>query len=84
MKFSLHEEIYIAECRELRGYRIGGMADGKTARIANFGTAEKPEWRIGGPGSEWVGSYETAYQALCALMVGQGQLCLQYNHGGPK
>jgi hypothetical protein len=53
-------------------YRVGGMPDGRTARIANFGAPNCDDWqimRINGDNtqSEWTGHYESAEDALAAL-----------------
>ena len=54
------------------GYRVGGMPDGKTARIANFGAPNRADWRImrinvDNTQSEWTGNFESVDAALAAL-----------------
>lgn len=45
---TLHPDAWIREgsefaCGEVVGYRVGGMADGETARIANFGAPNRDD-----------------------------------------
>ncbi len=53
-------------------YRVSGMPDGKTAKIANFRAPNRNDnWRImrieGGQETEWTGHYESLEEALGAL-----------------
>lgn len=64
MMFILHDEVY--EGRP--GYRVGGLPDGTTARIAYFGS----EWRVmrvvdDSRPADWSGHYASAEDALAAL-----------------
>lgn len=67
--FTLHEE------RDLTlgflSYRVGGLPDGKTARIANFGDSLKNDWRIAriehAQKTDWTGHYESVEDALAAI-----------------
>jgi len=57
---------------QVTGYRVGGMADGSTARIANFGAPARNDWRImrinaDNTQSGRTGSYESVEEALEAL-----------------
>ena len=57
---------------ELGGYRVGGMPDGTTARIANFGAPIRNDWRImrikyDNTHTGWSGHYENVEEALAAL-----------------
>ncbi len=51
------------------------MPDGKTARIADCGTADRSDWRImrldasGNAETGWFGNYESSYAALEELQV---------------
>jgi hypothetical protein len=74
---TLHEDQWLgwgpnlAEA-EVSGYRVGGMADGSTARIANFGAPDRNDWRImrinaDNTQSGWTGHYESAEEALASL-----------------
>lgn len=79
MKFSftLHEDAWLREGRvaaggQVTGYRVGGMPDGRTARIANFGAPNRNDWRImrinaDNTQSDWSGNYESVEDALAAL-----------------
>jgi len=55
------------------GYRVGGMPDGRTARIANFGAPNRDAWRIMriNPDGTQVGwsscDYRSVEDALAAL-----------------
>jgi hypothetical protein len=49
--FTLHEDAWFRDedvfaNGQVTGYRVGGMPDGKTARIANFGAPNRNDWRI--------------------------------------
>src|SRR5204863_9509675 len=75
--FTLHEDAWVREGAvyaggQVIGYRVGGMPDGKTARIANFGAPNRNDWRImrvnaDNPQSDWTGHYESVEDALAAL-----------------
>lgn len=73
--FTLHEDAWfrnIPESKQVIGYRVGGMPDGSTARIANFGAPARNDWRImwvnpDNSQSDWIGHYESAEEALSAL-----------------
>jgi hypothetical protein len=54
------------------GYRVGGLPDGTTARIANCGAPGKDDWqimRINGDNTQtdWTGHYESVEDALAAM-----------------
>ena len=56
----------------ITGYRVGGMPDGKWARIANFGAPKRDEWRImrinaDNTQSDWTEPYDSAEDALAVL-----------------
>jgi hypothetical protein len=75
--FILHEDGWLRNVPELArggviGYRVGGMPDGKTARLANFGAPSHDDWRImrmdsGNTQTVWTGHYESFEEALAAL-----------------
>ncbi len=75
--FTLHEDASfrdrsIPESNQVIGYRVGGMPDGTTARIANFGAPIRNDWRIMRINSDdthtgWTGHYEDVEEALAAL-----------------
>ena len=53
------------------GYRVGGMSDGGTARIANFGAPNRNDWQIlrinaDNTQNDWTGHYESFEDALTA------------------
>lgn len=57
---------------EIVAYRVGGLPDGTTARIANFGAPKGNDWRImrinaDNTQTAWIGHYESAEDALAAL-----------------
>lgn len=74
---TLHPDMWIREGSEygvgaVTGYRVGGMHDGTTARIANFGARHHDDWRvmrISGDNSQthWTGNYESLEAALADL-----------------
>jgi hypothetical protein len=74
---TLHEDQWLRDgpvfaSGEVTGYRVGGMPNGKTARIANFGAPNRNDWRIirinaDNTSSDWTGSYESIDEALAAL-----------------
>jgi hypothetical protein len=78
--FTLHEDTWFRHGPLYAGgqvivYRVGGMPDGTTARIANFGTSGKDDWRImringDNTQSKWTGHYESVEDALAALQQG--------------
>ncbi len=74
---TLHEDAWLRDgpifaSGQVTGYRVGGMADGRTARIANFGAPSRNDWRImhinsDNTQSTWTGHYENVEEALAAL-----------------
>jgi hypothetical protein len=74
---TLHEDAWLSDgpvfaSGRVTGYRVGGMPDGRTARIANFGAPSRNDWRImrinpDNTQSGWTGHYENADEALVAL-----------------
>jgi len=49
--FTLHEDAWLRDgpifaSGQAIGYRVGGMPNGGTARIANFGAPNRNDWRI--------------------------------------
>jgi len=75
--FTLHEDAWFRDGSvyaggQAIGYRVGGMPDGKTARIANFGAPNGNDWRImrinaDSTQSDWTGHYTSIEDALDAL-----------------
>jgi hypothetical protein len=75
--FTLHEDAWLGDGpfladRQVVGYRVGGMPDGKTARIANFGAPYRNDWRIMRINadktiSDWTGHHESVEDALAEL-----------------
>src|SRR6266436_2146151 len=75
--FTLHEDAWLRDgpvfaAGQVIGYRVGGMPDGTTARIANFGAPNRNDWRIlrinrDNTQGEWTGHYESVDDALAAL-----------------
>jgi len=75
--FTLHEDAWLCDGPvyadgQIIGYRVGGMPDGKTARIANFGAPNRSDWRImrinaDNTQADWAGHYESIEDALAAL-----------------
>ena len=75
--FTLHEDAWLRDgpvyaSGQAIGYRIGGMPDGKTARIVNFGAPNGNDWRImringDNTQSNWSGHYKSLDDALAAL-----------------
>jgi hypothetical protein len=75
--FTLHEDAWFRDedvfaDGQVTGYRVGGMPDGKTARIANFGAPNRNDWRImringDNTRTDWFGHYESVDDALAAL-----------------
>ncbi len=77
LTFTLHEDAWVRKdsifaSGEVFGYRVGGMADGTTARIANFGAPNRNDWRImrinaDNTQTDWTGHYGSVEDALTAL-----------------
>ena len=75
--FTLHEDEWLRDgpvygSGQVTGYRVGGMPDGKTARIGNFGAPTGNDWRIMRINADntqtgWTGHYESVEDALAAL-----------------
>ncbi len=74
--FTLHEDASLSDRSSDRsqvvGYRVGGMPDGKTARIANFGAPNHDDWRVmridvDGRQTPWTGHFNSLEDALAAL-----------------
>jgi len=75
--FTLHEDAWFRDeaffaNSQVTGYRVGGMPDGRTARIANFGAPNRNDWRIMRINSDntqanWFGHYGSVDEALAAL-----------------
>jgi hypothetical protein len=75
--FTLHEDAWLRDGAEFAsgevvGYRVGGMPDGTTARIANFGAPNRNDWRIlrirpDNTQTDWTGHYESVQEALADL-----------------
>jgi hypothetical protein len=75
--FTLHEDAWdrggpVYASGQAIGYRVGGMPDGKTARLANFGAPKRNDWQImrinpDNTQSDWAGHYESVEEALVAL-----------------
>ncbi len=75
--FTLHEDAWLRDgpvyaSGQVAGYRVGGMPNGKTARIANFGAPNRNDWRImrinaDNTQTDWTGHYESVEDALTAL-----------------
>jgi hypothetical protein len=75
--FTIHQDAWLREgpvfaSGEVTGYRVGGMPDGTTARIANFGAPNNNDWRImrinaDNTQSDWTGHYKSVEEALAAL-----------------
>jgi hypothetical protein len=78
--FTLHEDSWLCNgpvfaSGQPTGYRVGGMPDGQTARLANFGAPNQNDWRImrinaDNTQSGWAGHYESVEDALVALQQG--------------
>jgi hypothetical protein len=76
--FTLHEDAWLRDGPvfaggQVTGYRVGGMPDGTTARIANFGAPDRNDWRImridvDNTQSCWSGHYDSVDDALEALL----------------
>jgi hypothetical protein len=73
----LREEVWLRGGPEfasgqVTGYRVGGMPDGSTARLANFGAPSRNDWRImrmnaDNTQTSWTGHYGSVEEALTAL-----------------
>ena len=78
---TLHEDAWLRDgpvfaTGPVVGYRVGGMPDGRTARIANFGAPNRNDWRImrvNGDNTQtaWTGDYASVEDALVALQQDQ-------------
>ena len=74
---TLHEDAWFRNgldfaSGQVTGYRVGGMPDGSTARIANFGAPSRNDWRVmriysDNTYSDWTGHYESVEKALATL-----------------
>jgi len=77
--FTLHEDAWLRDgpiyaSGPVIGYRVGGLPDGTTARIANFGAPNGKNWRImrinaDNTQTDWTGDYESVEDALAALQL---------------
>jgi hypothetical protein len=77
MQFTLHEDMWVREgpiygSGQVIGYRVGGLPDGSTVRIANFGTPNHNDWRVmritaDNTQTDWTGGYKSVEEALEAL-----------------
>jgi hypothetical protein len=75
--FTLHKDMWLRdgpvyEGGRVIGYRVGGLPNGKTARLANFGAPNGNDWRImrinaDNTQSDWTGHYQSVEDALAAL-----------------
>jgi hypothetical protein len=76
--FTMHEEDAwlrngpVSTGGQVTGYRVGGMPDGKTARIANFGAPNRNDWRImrinaDNTQTDWTGHHDSFEEALATL-----------------
>lgn len=75
--FTLHEDAWFRDQpayagSQVIGYRVGGMPNGQTARIANFGAPIRNDWRImrinaDNTQTDWTGHYESVEDALADL-----------------
>jgi hypothetical protein len=75
--FTIHEDAWVGDgplfaSGQVTGYHVGGMPEGKTARIANFGAPNQNDWRImrtnaDNTQSGWTGSYKSVEDALAEL-----------------
>jgi hypothetical protein len=57
---------------EVTGFQVGGMPDGKTARIANFGAPNRNDWQIlrinvDNTQGDWTGHYRSVEEALAVI-----------------
>jgi hypothetical protein len=72
--FTLHEDMWLRNgpvyaSGEVIAYRVGGMPDGKTAKIMNFGVNDWRIMRINADNTQtdWTGHYQSVEDALTAL-----------------
>ena len=75
--FTLHEDAWLRDgpvyaSGQVIGYRVGGLPNGKTARIANFAAPNGNDWRImwinpDNKQTDWAGHYQAIDDALAAL-----------------
>jgi len=75
--FTLHEDAWfrkgpVFEGGQVIGYRVGGLPNGKTAKLANFGAPNEDDWQImrinaDNTQSGWTGHYQSVEDALAAL-----------------
>lgn len=75
--FTLHEDAWLRDgpvfaSGRVTGYRVGGMSNGETARIANFKAPNGNDWRImristNNTQTSWSGHYGSVDEALAAL-----------------
>ncbi|HTR39910.1 MAG TPA: hypothetical protein VMH80_28755 [Bryobacteraceae bacterium] len=75
--FIIHEDAWLRDGPlygggEVIGYRVGGLPDGTTARIANFGGPSRNDWQImrihaDNTQTDWTGHYDSVEDALAAL-----------------
>jgi hypothetical protein len=75
--FTLHEDAWLRDGAVYANgqaivYRVGGLPNGKAARIANFGAPTRNDWQImrinaDNTQTDWTGHYETVEDALAAL-----------------
>jgi hypothetical protein len=75
--FTLHEDAWLRDGPvyaggQVIGYRVGGLPNGTTARIANFGAPNRDDWRVmrinaDNTQSAWTGHYQSVEDALAAL-----------------
>lgn len=74
---TLHEDMWLRDGPvyaggQAIGYRVGGLPNGKTARIANFGAPNGNDWQImrinaDNTQSGWTGHYRSVEDALAVL-----------------
>lgn len=75
--FTLHEDMWLRDgpvyqSAQVIGYRVGGLPNGKTAKLANFGAPNRDDWQImrinaDNTQSGWTGHYQSVEDALAAL-----------------
>jgi hypothetical protein len=75
--FTLHEDAWFRKGPvyaggQVIGYRVTGMPNGMTARIANFAAPTGSDWRImrinaDNRQTDWTGHYKAAEEAFAAL-----------------
>src|ERR1035437_3323169 len=75
--FTLHPDAWLRDgpkfgSGQVIGYRVGGMPDGRTARIANFGAPARNDWRImrinaDNTQTDWTGHHDSFEEALATL-----------------